>query len=344
MVTYQMKIEASLHENDTLVFPEAEFEKHISDKFFEYEASVVQEKLLHDGMSELRFLNSSNSLVGRIIIDRSRQKILVEESFGKLGTIEMRWAGNIEEIFDEKGNLLQKTVYGDNERVIFRYRENVYGAEGIPAVERFSSGVKMEETWYEGFREPGKPSRYGVKHRRPLRESGVWKFKPTRLIYDEISKNFKAFMYLNDVLTDAPDGTPAFQEWSEDNPDERSVMRIKNGLLHGAPAIKGNNDGILYEINAENGIFSDIPKMPGMILKKDNVTLNVCLSADGAIQSREVVIDLKNSLNDFKEYDLEDLTQLLGDHLKTMLTQRFAKLETNPGTEPVTVVLKDDFY
>lgn len=343
-VNYSMNAHESLSENEPSVFPDAGFEKHISDKSLEYGATTQQEKSLHDGLSELRLFDSANQLACRLIVDKSREKILVEEAFGRNGKIWRRWAGNIEESFDENGNILQKTVFGDDERTIQRFRENVYGAEGIPAVEMFSGAVKVEETWYEGVREPGKPVKYGVKNRRAVKESGVWKFKPTRLVFDETAKKFKAYMYLDDALTDAPDGTPAFQEWCADKPDDRSVVRIKDGMLHGAPAITGRDGGISYSINAENGRVSDIPTVPGIVIQKDNLTLNVRFSADGTVQSKDVVVDLRDAQVELNESEIDELAKLLGNHLEAMVTRRYAKQETQQGTDPNSVVLKDEFY
>ncbi len=341
---------ADVHEQqpeyEPAVFPESGFAKHLVDKSIEYGAHSQQEKALHDGMAELHFSNSANALVCRLIIDKKREKVLTEEAFGRNGRIWKRWTGNIEESFDENGNLVQKTIYEDDNRTIQRFVENVYGADGIPAIEVFSGPTKVEETWYEGVRELGKPPRYGVKNRRSAKESGVWKFKPTRFMFDETARKCRAYMYFDDALTDAPDGTPAFQEWLIDKPDERSFVHIKDGMLHGCPAISGSESEVSYQINAENGKISDVPAVPGIVLKKDNLTLNVRFSADGSVQSKDVVIDLTKAQLDLKESEMDELAQLLGGHLEAMVTRRYAKQETEQDTasDADAVVLKDNFY
>ena len=327
------------------VFPEGEFAKHLAAKSMEYGATSQQEKKLNDGITELRLYNSTGIMTCRFIVDQDREKILAEEAFNSNGKIWKRWTSNISETFDENGVLVEKTIFGDDTHTIQRFKDTFYGADGVPAIEVYSGATKLEETWYEGVKELGKPVKYGMKNRRATKDGGGWKFKPTKLLFDPSEKKCKAFIYLEDVLTDAPDGTPAFEEWLIEKPAERSSVHIKEGKLHGLPAISGRENGVAYEINAENGKVSDVPSVPGMVLKKDNLTLNVRFSADGTVQSKDVVIDLRDANIELHGSEIDELAQLLGGHLEAMVTRRYVKEshEASQDSDSNAIALQD-FY
>ena len=80
-------------------------------------------------------------------------------------------------------------------------------------------------------------------------------------------------------------------------------------------------------------------------MKKDNLTLNVRFSADGTVQSKDVVIDLRDANIELQGSEIDELAQLLGGHLEAMVTRRYVKEshEASQDSDSNAIALQD-FY
>jgi hypothetical protein len=204
-------------------------------------------------------------------------------------------------LFDENGNL-EKNVTIAGATIKQKFLAGFYGCEGKPAIEIVREGQVIEEIWYEGVRVPGEATQYGKIHRRPQKNDGKWCYEPARTVIEPSSGLRKEYRFWAGELQDTPDGHPAVVEKKAN--EILAEVRISRGMLHGCPAVKGRLDGgVSYEINADNGVISDHPDVPGISLKKEKVAVNVHFGSSGQVISRETILDFTGlSLDSESEY------------------------------------------
>jgi len=257
-----------------------------------------------------------------------KAQVLLHEHYEE-GRLKRRSAGNVEELYHADGTV-EKTISHGQQKIMHILKNGYYAANGKPAIEIRQGQTVVEEVWYEPVRAPGEPISYGKIHRKPVKRAGVWAYDPARIVTDLSTGRTKEFRYVAGELQDTPDGKPAFLECDKEK--VLTEVHVVQGSLHGCPAIRGSLDnGTSYEINADNGVISDVPDVPGVSLQKDRLRLNVHFNSEGQVQYREVNLDLADiPLPSVEECD--DAIVMMRDILRSHLLQKMTMSREN---EPI---------